>query len=74
MLPHTPYPCVASAKDDEDTVFIVRAYPGGVGTPLDAIFFEDLFKHLDERWNDGQRMPDLIKLLTAQYVEPFATS
>lgn len=66
MLPHSPYPHMDASKISEDTVVIVRAHPGGVGEPLDDAFFEDLFKHLDECWNDGNKMPNLVKLLTAQ--------
>lgn len=65
MVPHVPYPCASKGKD---TVFIVRAHPGGVGEPLDDSFFEDLFKHLDDCWNDGNKLPNLVKMMTAQYV------
>lgn len=68
MLPHSPYPCVDGAQEGKDTIVIVRAHPGGVGEPLDDSFFEDLFNHLDECWNDGHKMPSLVKMMTAQYV------
>jgi hypothetical protein len=68
FVPRTPYPHAGNSIQEQDTVVILRAHPGNVANPLSDDFSEQIFRHLDECWNDGNRAPDLMKLLVAQYV------
>lgn len=66
MMPHTPYPKAEATGQSEDTIVLLRTHPGACDDPLDSVFFEHLFRHLDECWAAGKKTPDLVQLLVSQ--------
>ncbi|CAK4031705.1 Hypothetical predicted protein [Lecanosticta acicola] len=67
MVPHAPYPHPQlSGANGEDVIAILRAHPSAVPNPLDIIWFEHLFKHLDGCHRE-KKMPDLFQVLLSQH-------
>ncbi|PPJ50977.1 hypothetical protein CBER1_06844 [Cercospora berteroae] len=62
MLPHTPY-CYGG---DEDTIVLIRAHPAAENDPLGAVFFEHLFRLLDEA-HRAKKVPDVIQVMVMQH-------
>lgn len=64
MLPHTPY-CYGG---DVDTIVLIRAHPAAENDPLGAVFFEHLFRLLDEA-HRAKKAPDGIQVMVMQSVK-----
>ncbi|CAK1365067.1 hypothetical protein CB0940_08689 [Cercospora beticola] len=62
MLPHTPY-CYGG---DVDTIVLIRAHPAAENDPLGAVFFEHLFRLLDEA-HRAKKAPDGIQVMVMQH-------
>ncbi|KAF2215464.1 hypothetical protein CERZMDRAFT_94873 [Cercospora zeae-maydis SCOH1-5] len=60
--PHTPY-CYGG---DEDTIVLIRAHPPADDDPLGAVFFEHLFRLLDEA-HRAKMAPDLVQVMVMQH-------
>ncbi|KAI5362528.1 putative rmlC-like cupin domain superfamily, rmlC-like jelly roll protein [Septoria linicola] len=60
--PHTPY-CYGG---DVDTIVLIRAHPAKDEDLLGALFFEHLFRHLDEA-HRARKAPDVVQVMVMQH-------